>query len=470
MKTANVLLFGIAIVISLKTIAQESENRWIPNWDNLNEHEAPEWLLDAKLGIQYVGELKDFNDQDYWQWSRAQQRARILAADNNYESVEEYDKKAKNLGVDYIWPVEYPDSKKAISKYVEVGAKYLVSMQGAVILTTEGLMMTPAEIAEARKQGLKVGLHFNFQRWGGIPAIGDPGYVNWMIPWLKNAIMKSESDFMFFDGKQMPSQYLKTAELVAWYYNWADKNGKEVWVNEDLGNEFTHFDSPADVVGFECGTTTGVSERPWVNWDNLRNEWNCWVNEYGVHVRTGGVWKWRYKATDDLLHMFIDAVSKGGGWLIQMVNTKEAWQTLEPIGEWLKINGEAIYNTRPYLPVDTNAKVVPLGSEVARLGSFPNISQDWWDKWNSVYKEATSKGPMYFNKSKDGKTLYCIHWGWPGKSLLVRDVKPFKGSNIYMLGEEQNLSWKQINNDIIIYLKNVKPCDYAYSFKIELKK
>jgi len=466
------VLWGFMITRTLKTNAQDEGGKWKPDWENLKHHNAPEWLLDAKLGIQYVGAPREFNDKVYWHWSRAQQRARQLAAQEGYESITEINQKAKNINIDYIWPIEYDDPKTTIDKYVEIGAKYIVSMQAAVIYGTEGLLMTKDEIDEARERGLKVGLHYNFQRWGGQPSMGDPGYINWMIPMLKKAITDSKSDFMFFDGKQLPSSYLRTPELVAWYYNWADKNGKEVWVNDDLGKEFSHFGSPCDVVGFECNTMTGVSSHPWLIWDCLRNEWNCWVNEYGVHVMTGDVWKWQYKSSDELLHVFIDAVSKGGGWLIQMINTKQAWEILEPIGKWLKVNGEAIYNTRPYFSPNPHAKVVPNQQELMANGRFDPLvkSQDWWYKWNLVHKEALQGGPLYFNKSKDGKTLYAIHWGWPGHNLLIQDVTPVKGSSVKMMGTDAKLSWKQVGNDIIIQLPDEKPCEYAYSFIIQLNK
>lgn len=29
--------------------------RWTPDWEALDRHETPAWLLDAKIGMQYVG-------------------------------------------------------------------------------------------------------------------------------------------------------------------------------------------------------------------------------------------------------------------------------------------------------------------------------------------------------------------------------------------------------------------------------
>jgi hypothetical protein len=460
-------LLSFLILETLKISAQEGEGKWKPDWENLKEYEEAEWLLDAKLGIQYVGAPRDLDDQAYWHWSRAQQRARKLAGDENfvtkpddgYKRVTESDLWWSN----YVSPVEYDDPVKAIEKYVDIGARYIVSMLRSAYFATEGLLMTDEEIEEARKQGLKVGLHYNFMRREGQPSFGDPGYVNWMIPMLKNEVIKSEADFMFFD-MEVDLDYLRVFEFLAWYYNWADKEGKKVWTQQgkDLNES-------SNVLRLECQTMSGVSPKTFIIWDELRNDWNCFINDRGIHIQTGEKWVWQYKDTDDLLQMFIDAVSKGGGWLIQMVNTKKAWETLEPIGKWLKINGEAIYNTRPYLEVSPGTKVTPSYAEAAANSRFPN-KQDWWNYWRLVCKEVNKSGPLYFNRSKDKKTLYAIHWGWPGQRLFIKNIIPVKGSTIQMLGSDTRLEWKQVGSDIIIQLPDEKPCEYAYSFKIQLKK
>jgi alpha-L-fucosidase len=460
-----IILFCL-IAASTTINSQEEYNKWKPDWENLMQYEVPEWLLDAKLGIQYVGAPRNFNDQEYWFWNRTQQRARLWETDEDYINLPDEGYKrvteSKKWWSNYVSPVEYDDPKKAIEKYVDIGAKYIVSMLRSAYFATEGLLMTDEEIKEARKQGLKVGLHYNFMRREGQPSFGDPGYVNWMIPMLKKAIIRSEADFVFFD-MEVDLEYLRVFEFIAWYYNWADKKGKKVWTEQ--GKDF---DWSSNVLRLECQTMSGVSPKMFIIWDELRNDWNCFINDRGIHIQTGEKWVWQYKDTDDLLQMFIDVVSKGGGWLIQMVNTKKAWETLEPIGKWLKVNGEAIYNTRPYFKVSDDAKVTPGYAEAAANSRFQD-KQDWWNYWRLVCKEVNKNGPLYFNKSKDGKTLYAIHWGWPGQRLFIQNVTPLKGSTIKLLGSDTKLEWKQIGSDIIIHLPDARPCDYAYSFKIQLE-
>ena len=269
---------------------------------------------------------------------------------------------------------------------------------------------------------------------------------------------------MFFDGSQLtPSAYLKTPELLAWYYNWADANGKAVWVNDDLGIKEVDQWSFGDVCEFEGCTVTAVPKQAWMDWDILRNEWNCWVNEYGIHQLTGEKWKWEYRQPEDLLQSFIYNVSRGGGWLVQMDNTKQAWANMNAIGAWLAVNGEAIYATRPLLTPQADATSFP-SHEMVRSAKRPG--GEWAKRFSFVIDMARGKGPIYFTKK--GNDVFAIHWGWPGEKLVIPGITAKPGSAIRMLGVDEDLKWNQTGSDIEVSLPNAKPCNYAYSFKIRI--
>ncbi|MGE0076554.1 MAG: alpha-L-fucosidase [Bacteroidales bacterium] len=63
-----------------------------------------------------------------------------------------------------------------------------------------------------------------------------------------------------------------------------------------------------------------------------------------------------YKSTNTLIHLLVDIISKGGNLLLNVGPSPEgklpeqAIDRLHAIGDWMKINGQAIYSTHPLYP------------------------------------------------------------------------------------------------------------------------
>ncbi|MDR0364748.1 MAG: alpha-L-fucosidase [Bacteroidales bacterium] len=64
----------------------------------------------------------------------------------------------------------------------------------------------------------------------------------------------------------------------------------------------------------------------------------------------------QYKSTNQLIHLLIDIVAKGGNFLLNVGPSPEgtlhdeAFARMEEIGKWMNINGKSIYNSRPVAP------------------------------------------------------------------------------------------------------------------------
>ncbi len=149
----------------------------------------------------------------------------------------------------------------------------------------------------------------------------------------------------------------------------------------------------------------------------------------------------KYKDKDDLLDMLISITAKGGTLALNvppMANGRFPQQSidiLEYIGRWLKVNGEAIYATRP-------------------------VKGD--------YKQGDN---IYLTRSKDDKVVYAIHVGWPVEKVELADVQAKKGSVVKMLGIDEALPWENVAGKLVIKvppaLNKKIPCEHAFSFKIE---
>ena len=146
-----------------------------------------------------------------------------------------------------------------------------------------------------------------------------------------------------------------------------------------------------------------------------------------------------YKPAEWIVESLITITAKGGNFEVgfgPMPSGEwppEIVERLKYAGNWLKVNGEAIYHTRP----------------------------------RKTYREGKN---VWFTSTPDGRYVYAINMGWPGETFTTRSVRAVQGSPITMLGVDQPLNWRQEGATLSISippsLANNKPCRQAYAFKI----
>jgi alpha-L-fucosidase len=100
------------------------------------------------------------------------------------------------------------------------------------------------------------------------------------------------------------------------------------------------------------------------------------------------------------------------------------------MGDWMKVNNEAIYAT----------------------------------KSTKKFKE----GDVKYTISKNNKFVYAIATKTVNGQLQLANVSVKKGSKIFMLGVERPLTYKEDSNgNLIIDWPKALPCKYAWTIKIE---
>ena len=173
---------------------------------------------------------------------------------------------------------------------------------------------------------------------------------------------------------------------------------------------------------------------------------------------------WGYKSYDhdfkdpaETLYWIVSIVSKGGNYLLNIgpradgTVPEESAAILRRVGDWLKINGDAIYDTRPWKIAQEGPTKLSLSGTRARADegfSAEFTAKDFWftQSGNDVY--AISLAPAV-----DGKFLIT--------SLAGRDVK-----SVSLLGGAE-VSWTSQADGLSIECAD-RPDDLGVVFRVTL--
>lgn len=143
-------------------------------------------------------------------------------------------------------------------------------------------------------------------------------------------------------------------------------------------------------------------------------------------IIAGGGWSWvpdaKYMSGRQAVHLLVDIVSKGGNLLFNIAPGPdgswhdEAYVLLSDIGDWMEVNNEAIYGTRPVAPYkegsvcltgkDGDTFIIYLGSE-NETAPPPLISMTTWSPPEGAsITMAGLDGPIRWEKNGDGFVLH----------------------------------------------------------------
>lgn len=135
-----------------------------------------------------------------------------------------------------------------------------------------------------------------------------------------------------------------------------------------------------------------------------------------------------------MLYWLVENVSKGGNFLLnvgpdgQGVIPTESADILKEAGQWLAVNGEAIYGSKPW---DVNHEgPTKIDIKGTKYRQDNQVTFDFTDK------------DFWFTE-KENK-LYAISFAWPkNNKVLVASLHVQNIKSIRTLGQKGRVQWKQ---------------------------
>ncbi|WP_460167131.1 alpha-L-fucosidase [Thermostilla marina] len=448
---ASVVIWSVGARVGL------CEKPYKPEWESLAKHVDPEWFRDAKFGIYTHWGPITVPAEDGPSGVQWYGRNMYIEKNPTFKYHREKYGDQHTFGYKDIIPLFNPqkfDADAWAELFAKSGAKFAgpvaihhdnYAMWDSAVTRWDSMDQTPhrdftAELEKAiRKQGMRFIATFhhsftwqyfepaykydaadgkNADLYGEPHEPGTPPSKQFCEQWLakiNEVVEKYRPDMIWFDfglGKVIPPEYQK--RMFADYYNWAAENDMEVCVAHKHWEIHEH----TGIIDFERGRLDKLTEFPWLT-DTSVGPW--------FHQKIIG-----YKSINQLVDIFVDIVAKNGCLLLNVDPTADgeippqSRELLLGMGRWLKVNGEAIYNTRPWLIYGEGP------TKMAKSGTFSEHSE--------VNYTAED---VRFTRSKDGKTFYCIVMDRPEKPIRLQSVKaaPSPGAEIVLLGTDKPVAF-----------------------------
>ena len=361
MNTCKKLLALVLIVFSFcgQAMAQDVQ----PSWQSINERGYPQWFADAKLGIfihwgvysvpAYAG-VEGYGEW-YYRGLMVGDTVRINFQNRTYGDGITYRDFDKLFKAELWNPAEWADIfKQSGAKYVLLVSKH---HDGCCLWDSKfqpnwnSVVGGPkrnivSELTDAvRSRGMKMGFYYSLTEWTNPKHIWmqDPddsiaNYVEtYMIPQFKELVQRYKPSVIFTDGEwNNKASDFHAEELISWYYNTV---GPEAIVNDRWGAGTEHgFRTP------EYSSGIMLTDRPWAECRGIGRSFALNRREPLSN----------YLTSKELIQHFCKLVAAGGGMTLNVGPAADGkipmlqQERLKDLGDWLAINGEAIYETRPY--------------------------------------------------------------------------------------------------------------------------
>jgi len=490
----------------------EGDGPYKATWDSLLQYEAPEWYRDAKFGIwahwspQCVPEAGDWYARNMY----------MQGSDQYNYHVAHYGHPSKFGFKDLCpqWTLLNWEPDALMARYKKAGARFFLALANhhdnfdawnSRHNPWNAINIGPHRdvvgdwAATARKQGMRFGVTVHQPRnwwWlqtahgadatgplAGVPydglltapdgrgqwwqgfdpqqlyapkhppmALPDASYVKNFYDRTRDLVDQHDPDLLYLDNALLPLGW-GGMNATAYFYNRSlETRGRMegVVTTKQVPDRL----AKAVVADIERGVTSGISTYPWQS-ETCIGGWHYDRKLFNQAGEYGG-----YQNPRDIIHWLIDTVSKNGTFILNIpgrpdgtIDSKEI-AVLDKITEWIEVNGEAIYETRPW-------KVFGEGPEISSSSS-------------SSASKVNQLGPkdIRFTRNKSGTAVYAMVLGWPEKEVVIRALgtaspqSPARVAKVEWLGCQEKVKFRQIATGLHLQPPAKKLPEAAISLKI----
>ena len=435
------------------------------NWESLDSRPLPSWYDEAKFGIFIhwgVFSVPAFGSEWFWNlWKGAKDPRYIDFVKLTERPGFNYQEYASRFDASLYRPDNWADI------FASSGAQYVVMTskhhEGYCNWNSKDIPSTwnwnamdigpkrdiLGDLAVALKQAtsphtnqtLKFGVYHSMFEWYNPAYVQDQKnnftthdfVTQKCMPALRDLVMKYEPEVIWSDGSwDAPSDYWTSTDFLAWLSTDSTVKDTVVW-NDRWGNDCM-CKHGAFLTCDDHYQPGKVVEKKWENALTIdKTSWG--LNRNASYTD--------YMTTKELIDQLVETVAFNGNMLLNIGPGADG--TIHPIfvdrligiGNWLKVNGDAIYNSRP---------------------------------WSKCTNEAASN--VYYTVNEERSTLYAIVLKWPTNNVLTLEhVTSTTATKVQMLGNRGDLFWwYEADGKFHIKVPTLSPsqipCDHAWVFAL----
>lgn len=490
MKKNILLFFLLAPIFSVYSQAILEDERYVPETDSLVLEKLNDWQ-DIKFGLlMHWGTYSQWGIVESWSicpedygWC---ERKKGSNPQNYFEYIKEYEglkktfnptkfnpekwaKAAKDAGMRYmVFTTKHHDGFAMFdSKYTD----YKVTDPECAYSSNPKANITKEIFNAFRNENMWVGAYFSKPDWNHKnywdpyfppfdrnvnydPAIY-PEKWNKYIEFTHNQIMELLTDYGDVDILWLDGGWVKKRDKQN-----LDENYAEKFTENTSGNGFIKHRMVSQDIRMDELVAKARKKQPGLivvdravygkNQNYLTPE-NRVPEEalpypWESCIISGGGWSYTPDATymsgRTGIQLLVDIVAKGGNLLLNIAPSPEgewqqgAYDLLKEFGDWMKINSEAIYNSKVLAPYKES-----------------NICMTQQDYGNAYF--------FYMADENENKMP---------PEIAISSHQPNEGSVVTLLGDDKPLKWKNTADGFkVIIPKNLQtnaPCNYVWTLKV----